>query len=112
MAPIVFAHAEITRFDKTLARLHEGTYVAGHKSIVRSGSLDMDFIMITRYGIPKGGTTGCSTAKHSGYAPSTVRISGDGRTKFPGSILECARHIPALGCSNANDEPAHLLIRT
>ena len=86
-----FAHAEITRFDKTLTRLFEWKYVAGHKSIVRLFSkfdmarnenvqaqiyrwifdhirfdritLDMDSTVITRYGTPEGGAKGCNAAK-------------------------------------------------
>ena len=86
-----FAHAEITRFDKTLTRLFEWKYVAGHKSIVRLFAkfdmarnenvqaqiyrwifdhirfdritLDMDSTVITRYGAPEGGAKGYYAAK-------------------------------------------------
>jgi hypothetical protein len=86
-----FAHAEITRFDKTLTRLFEWKYVAGHKSIVRLFAkfdmarnenvqaqiyrwifdhirfdritLDMDSTVITRYGTPEGGAKGYNAAK-------------------------------------------------
>ena len=34
----------------------------------------MDFIVITRYGIPKSDTKGYCAAKQSGYAPSIARI--------------------------------------
>ncbi len=86
-----FAHAEITRFDKTLTRLFEWKHVAGHKSIVRLFAkfdmarnenvqakiyrwifdhirfdritLDMDSTVITRYGTPEGGAKGYNAAK-------------------------------------------------
>lgn len=86
-----FAHAEITRFDKTLTRLFEWKKVAGHKAIVRLFAkfdmarnehvqadiyrwifdhirlnritLDMDSTVITRYGTPEGGAKGYNAAK-------------------------------------------------
>jgi hypothetical protein len=45
---------------------------------------------------PKGGTKGCSAAKQVGYVPTTARISGNGRIKFPGSMLECVAPYPCV----------------
>ena len=86
-----FAHAEITRFDKTLTRLFEWKKGAGHKAIVRlfakfdmvrneqvqaqiyrwifdrirldRVTLDLDSTVITRYGIREGSAKGYNPTK-------------------------------------------------
>ncbi len=113
-----FAHAEITRFDRTLTRLFEWKQVAGHKAIVRlfakfdmarnehvqaeiyrwifdhirlsRVTLDLDSTVITRYGTPEGGAKGYNATKPGRLShPPAARI----RSRMPhgGQFLVTSR---------------------